>query len=195
MQSIKTVIVGSGGTGKTAMLISYSTNVFSKEYIPTIFDNFSKNVMFEGRPINLALWDTAGQEEYDRVRPLSYHNTDVVIVTFDLTMKKTVQDIHDKWYPEVRHFLPGVPIILVGNKQDLRDFPTNISEEVRKSVGFGLVSTETGMDLAKEINATKYVECSSLTQVGLEDVFESAIRVVLHPPKKKKKKNKACSIM
>ena len=167
MQNVKCVVVGDGGVGKTCLLVSYSTNAFPGEYIPTVFDSYSKAVITENLPpINLHLWDTAGQEDYRKLRPLAYPQTDVFLVCFSLTDRTSFQNVESTWVPEICEYCPKTPFVIVGLKKDLRDVS-------------GGVSVDEGNSLAKKVNANCYVECSSLKSWNVDDVFESAMKLAI----------------
>lgn len=195
MQNIKLVTVGDGTVGKTSLLMSYTENRFPIDYVPTIFDNFTTGVEVDGRLVSLALWDTAGQEEYARLRSLSYPETDVFIICFALNSMASLDNVRTKWAVELSHSCPTAKKVLVGTKLDLRPTTTSSSspysgkEELR-----GFITTEQGRKVAEEIGAAGYYECSALTQHGVSAIFEGAVRAVpsmqiLDKTKSKKKRN------
>ncbi|KAJ3198202.1 Ras- C3 botulinum toxin substrate 3, partial [Dinochytrium kinnereticum] len=156
------------------------------------FDNYSANVMVDGKPINLGLWDTAGQEDYDRLRPLSYPQTDVFLICFSLVSPPSFENVRTKWFPEIGHHAPNTPIILVGTKLDLRE-DREMIEKLREK-RMAPITYPQGLQMAKEIGAVKYLECSALTQKGLKNVFDEAIRAVLSPAQPAKRK-KGCLLL
>lgn len=165
------------------MLMSYTKNSFPKEHVPTVFDNYSTNIYHEGKAITLGLWDTAGQQDYDTIRPLSYPQTDIFLVCFALDSPNSFANVTTKWIPEISHYCPGASYILVGTKLDIRtSHPDHIT-------------TAQGETLKAKLGAHKYLECSALTQEGLKQVFEEAIKCVFIKRASPQKKKKGCSIL
>jgi len=134
-----------------------------------VFDNYSANVMVDSKTVSLGLWDTAGQEDYDRLRPLSYPQTDVFLICFSIISATSFANVKAKWVPEVTHHCPKTKIILVGTKLDLREDKETLDR--LKEKGQNPISYQEGANLAKEIGAVCYMECSALTQKGLKQVF------------------------
>ncbi|XP_052783769.1 ras-related C3 botulinum toxin substrate 2-like [Mya arenaria] len=189
---IKCVVVGDGTVGKTCMLISYTTDSFPGEYVPTVFDNYTANMMVDGIAVSLGLWDTAGQEDYDRLRPLSYPQTDVFLICFSVVSPSSHENVVTKWNPEIKHHCPDAPVIVVGTKIDLRENKEAIGQLAQQ--GLSPIKREQGIKLANKIRAFKYMECSALTQRGLKQVFEEAVRAVIHP-QPLRPKNKTCLLL
>ena len=173
-----------------------------------MFDNYSANIMLDGKTVSLSLWDTAGQEDYDRLRPLSYAQTDVFLVCFSLMSPTSFENIPIKWVPEIRNHQPNTPIILVGLKLDLKEDGAAVQRLRERRMArlqfiyiffhFSLnikkkepVSYERGMARAKEIGAIKYIECSALTQKNLKVLFDEAIRGGMGGPVGGTKKSKS----
>lgn len=120
---------------------------------------------------------------------MNYNKTQVFLICFSLIAPETLESISAKWIPEITVPCPNVPIILIGTKLDLRDDHNTI--EKLKQKGLAPVSQEQGKAKAKQIKAVKYIECSAMNRVGLNDVFEEAVRTVFYPDKQKE----GCVIM
>jgi small GTP-binding protein len=177
MQNVKCVVVGDGAVGKTCLLATYAKDEFPSEYVPTVFDNYETAVMIDGVCYNLNLWDTAGQEEYDKLRHLSYPETDIFVICFSLVDPDSFYNVNKRWAKEVKEHCPGAPILLVGTKADLRSDPEVINQ--LRSTGKKPISASEAQKLAHDIKAVKFIECSALTQQGVRTVFDEALRVVI----------------
>ncbi|KYO18792.1 rho-related GTP-binding protein RhoU [Alligator mississippiensis] len=167
------VLVGDGAVGKTSLVVSYTTNGYPTEYVPTAFDNFSAVVSVDGKPVRLQLCDTAGQDEFDKLRPLCYTNTDIFLLCFSVVSPSSFQNVSEKWVPEIRCHCPKAPIILVGTQSDLRE-DVKVLIELDKCKEKP-VAEEAAKLCAEEIKAASYIECSALTQKNLKEVFDAAI--------------------
>lgn len=172
----KIVVVGDGAVGKTCLLICYTNNSFPEDYVPTVFDNYDAHTKYGDRVVKLSLWDTAGQEEYDRLRYLSYPNTDVFLVCLSVVNRISYENVTAKWLPELKENSPKTPIILVGTKTDLRGDADYL--EKLKTQGLGTpITFEEGVKLKTEIKASSYMECSALKHEGVKEIFQEALRV------------------
>ncbi|XP_035674724.1 cell division control protein 42 homolog [Branchiostoma floridae] len=170
---VKCVLVGDGAVGKTSMVVSYTTNGYPTEYVPTAFDNYSVVVTVDEKPVRLQLCDTAGQDEFDNLRPLCYPQTDVFFVCFSVVCPTSFNNLVEKWVPEVRRHCPKTPIILIGTQSDLRESVNVLIDLAR--YGEKPVSESEARLRAHEVGAIAYMECSSLTQKNLKEAFDSAI--------------------
>jgi len=185
-RAIKVALVGDGTVGKTAISMAYVCQAFLEEYVPTMFDNFSAIESIDGELVNVILWDTAGQEDYETIRITTcFPNTHVFILCFSVVHVDSFHNIKQKWLEELKKSSPDTPYILVGTKTDMRDDPEVIRKLQEK--GKEPISTKVGKKRAKEIKAREYVECSAKDVESVNNVFRTALKIVMDPLRERKK--------
>ena len=119
--SVRVVVVGDGAVGKTCLVHAYGGNEFIEEYVPTVAANYDGVCEFDDQEINLHIWDTCGQDEFQNVRPMAYNNADCFVICFNLTDPESLKSAVEKWRNEVTTLGPPTAAkILVGTKRDLR---------------------------------------------------------------------------
>ena len=194
-ETIKCVAVGDGAVGKTCLLITYSKDEFPSEYVPTVFDNYSVMVPIDKETFKLELFDTAGQDGYDRLRTISYPNTSIFLVCFSVALPTSFENVQEKWVPEIRHYCPSVPFLLVGTQADLREDEATLVKLAKNQQR--PISREAGEKMAKSVKAAKYMECSALTREGVKNVFDEAIFQHLEEVNNPKvpEKKRLCSLL
>ncbi|XP_013793668.1 rho-related GTP-binding protein RhoU-like [Limulus polyphemus] len=174
---MKCVLVGDGAVGKTSLIVSYTTNGYPTEYVPTAFDNYSVVVTVDNQPIRLQLCDTAGQDDFDSLRPLCYPNTNVFLLCFSVVCPTSFHNIKEKWLPEIRKHCPTAPVLLVGTQCDLRTDVKVLIELAKYDEQ--PVTEQEARQLSQRMTSVGYIECSALTQKNLKEVFDTAILTAL----------------
>ncbi|XP_054614055.1 rho-related GTP-binding protein RhoF [Dunckerocampus dactyliophorus] len=194
-EELKIVIVGDGGCGKTSLLMVYAKDYFPEKYAPTVFEKYSTSVVLRGKEVKLNLYDTAGQEDYDRLRPLSYQEAHLILVCFDVTNPTSFDNVTIKWNPEVKHFCPNIPVILIGCKTDLRKDKESIRR--LKAINQSPITYTQGLATQQGMKAELYLECSAKYQENVEDVFREAAKKALAFQRKHMnfKRKRKCAIL
>lgn len=188
---INCVVVGDAKVGKTSLIVSYSSNGYPDKYVPTVHDYYTVRLTVEERPLMLQLVDTAGQNQFEMIRRLSYPDAEIFLLCFNICDPDSFVHIRDKWAPELKEYCPKVPIILVGTQVDQRN---NVDVKCKLNrVGKKPVTPDEGEHCAKKIGAKKYIECSALTQKKLKATFDSAILVAMDSKEKKVRKASSLS--
>ena len=177
---LKLVLVGQNGGGKTTMLVTYTSGTFPG-WVPSVFDNYSLNMTVDDHKVTLTLWDTGDCEDYERLRRLSYPQTDIFLVCFSVVSRESFNYCRTFISPELMKHCPKAPVILLGMKTDLRTDPDTICRLEKK--GERPITEKEGDDLCRELGYVKYMECSSKNKEGLDEVFNEAVRVALDPEK------------
>ncbi|XP_029357906.1 rho-related GTP-binding protein RhoH [Echeneis naucrates] len=173
--SVKCVLVGDTAVGKTALLVRFTSDTFPATYKPTVFDNTGVDVYMDGVQIRLGLWDTAGNDNFRQIRPRSYQHADVVLICYSVANPTSFANVQHKWIAEVRENLPRVPVLVVATQTDLREVGTHRGN---------CMSAADGRRLAHDIHAKGYLECSSISNRGVQQVFEYAVRTAVNQARK-----------
>eukprot|EP00826_Nyctotherus_ovalis_P039775 TRINITY_DN3845_c0_g1_i13.p1 TRINITY_DN3845_c0_g1~~TRINITY_DN3845_c0_g1_i13.p1 ORF type:complete len:199 (-),score=43.25 TRINITY_DN3845_c0_g1_i13:129-725(-) len=164
-RKIQLLLLGDGAVGKTCLLKRYNENTFTAHHLVTIgIDFISKPMTLDGTDILLKIWDTAGQERFRTITRSFYKQAEGIILVYDVTKRKTFENIH-KWSNSIyENADAGIINCLVANKIDLTEQRT--------------VSREEGQQAADQYKM-KYYETSARADINVTEVIEETAREVL----------------
>ena len=173
-EMIKLVVVGDHLEWlKTKLLISYAKNEFPEDYIPTVFDNYNAQIEIDEKEYTLGLWDTAGQEDHDKLRPLSYPGTHVFVVIFSSVNRPSFNNVQHTWIPEIKKHCRGTPILLANIAEKTAD-------DEKRTAGEPVTDDE-ALLLVKKQKLVGYYKANCYTKEGLKELFDEALLAVLYP--------------
>ena len=174
MEKLKCVLIGETAVGKTSIITQYTNNEFNPDVKSSIgVDNLIKEIEIENTKIKFELWDTPGQEIYTSANKIFMKNTDIALIVYDITNKRTFEKVNHwinlvKEVNENRNLIIGI----AANKSDLYE-----NTEVNR---------EEGEEYAKNINAL-YFESTATDHENVVNIFEELIKAYINTFKKKDK--------
>ncbi|EFX02112.1 protein rho3 [Grosmannia clavigera kw1407] len=205
-------LCGGSKTAQRKLVLLY----FPTVYEPTVFENYVHDIFVDNVHIELSLWDTAGQEEFDRLRSLSYDDTDLIMLCYSVDSRDSLENVESKWVGEIADNCPGVKLVLVALKCDLREADDEEASEGAATQGGAasgggedgsaasgaapaarekkpMITYDQGLEVARRINAMRYLECSAMRNRGVNEAFTEAARVALSV--RKEREGGKCTIM
>ncbi|RMZ77338.1 hypothetical protein DV737_g4385, partial [Chaetothyriales sp. CBS 132003] len=177
----KLVLLGDGACGKTSMLNVFTRGFFPVRplprtvYEPTVFENYVHDIFVDNIHMELSLWDTAGQEEFDRLRSLSYDDTQAIMLCFSVDNRGSLENVSTKWVQEIHEHCPGV--------------------KVAQHPAYRMIHYNEGLEVARKIGALRYLECSAMRNRGVNEAFTEAARVALQVKPARAKEDSKCAVM
>lgn len=164
-KTINCCLVGDSGVGKTCLVESYTSGSFPRSYIPTILDVYSALVNVGDDSITLRIFDLSGLKENVNYRKEIMKNCDVVILCYAMTSVQSLQSIENYWISEIEEIQSPIQVVLAGTQSDLLNFKKHEFEPIEFKA----------KELGKKLGIESCLECSSLTQNGVKNVFDQAI--------------------
>ena len=166
--TIKTVLIGDSGVGKTSIIKQFSNDEFDPECVSSIGGQYnSKKMTINDKEIKLDLWDTAGQDRYRSLAKIFYQDAKIIVFVYDITSIKSFEGIKNYWYKQIQSNSDKEAILaLAGNKSDLY-----INEEVK---------TQDAKEFADSIGAI-FQTTSAKSNIGIDLLFKNIVKKYLNP--------------
>jgi small GTP-binding protein len=168
--SVKVVLIGESGVGKTCIVKQFASNIFDPNTDVSISSQFNTKLMEikdEKKKIRFDLWDTAGQEKYRSLAKIFYKDANIIIFVYEVISKKSFEELKNYWYNQVNsNCLANAVFAVVANKNDLYQTAAVLDKE--------------GISWADEIGAI-FQSTSAKTNAGIDQLFENVGKKILNP--------------
>ncbi|EDR21850.1 GTPase_rho, putative [Entamoeba dispar SAW760] len=193
--AFKCILVGDHCVGKNKLAAICSGIIPPGENPPGAVEDQKVSISVDGIKHTINIISTEGSEDYAKLRPLSYPETDIFIVLFSIINYNSYSHVEKLWKPEIKEYCSDAPIILVGSYAEVRKNPEKLNSLAER--GITLISQEQGEVMAKRIGAVQYIEWSDSDKDDVDFIFEEAVRACLKKSNEKstddkKDKDKRC---